>query len=107
MPSSHTALFVSITLMVGITEGWSSPLFFVTGLVSLVFIRDAVGLRRYLGRHGEVLNYLLVKQVPKEDRVKFPEKLEEKLGHTYPEIAAGAALSVVATALLYWLLQLA
>ncbi|MFH1426396.1 MAG: divergent PAP2 family protein [Candidatus Kerfeldbacteria bacterium] len=104
MPSSHTALFVSITLMVGLTEGWSSPLVFVTGLVSLVFIRDAVGLRRYLGRHGQVLNVLMKKNLSEEERKQFPNHLEERLGHTYPEVFAGGVLAVIATFLLYCLL---
>ncbi len=104
MPSSHTAFFVSIALMLGFVEGFDSAVFMLGAFVALVFIRDAVGIRRALGHHGKVLNYLLQKEHP-EARKDLPEKLEERLGHTEAQVIAGAVLSVLLTTLFYALIK--
>ncbi len=104
MPSSHTALFVSLTLIIGFTQGFSSPLFIMAGILAAVFIRDAVGIRWQLGFHGRVLNRI-INTLPKEDREKLPKKLEERLGHTEGEAIAGGVLGVLLTILFYVLFQ--
>lgn len=94
MPSSHAAFVVSLSTIVGLTQGFSSPLFAVSLIFSLLIIRDALGLRRYLGQHGEIIN-ILVKDL-KEDKMldeAYP-KLLEKIGHTPAQIIAGSALGI-------------
>ncbi len=103
MPSSHTALFVSLTTIIGLTQGVGSPIFGITAFISAVFIRDAVGIRWSLGHHGKVLNRL-VETLPEELRGQFPEKLQERLGHTPLEAIVGFILGLVLTFLLHWLL---
>lgn len=93
MPSSHAAMIISLTTSVGLTQGFSSALFFVCVILSFFIIRDALGLRQYVGQHGRILNSL-VKDLSGNKIIgaeKYP-KLIEKIGHTPAQIIAGAIL---------------
>lgn len=93
-----------MVLMIGITEGFKSPLFAVTVFVASVFIRDAVGIRYALGFHGKVLNHLIT-TLPEKIQKTFPQHLEERLGHTPKEAFVGAILGAFLTLFFYWILQ--
>ena len=95
MPSGHSAIVVSLAMITGLIEGWHSPLFAITAILAVLIIRDALGLRKYLGQHGKILN-VLVKDL-KNDKVldeKYPH-LIEKIGHTPMQVLAGALIGVV------------
>ena len=51
MPSSHTAIVVSITTMVGRSQGINSVIFAVSLIFSLVVMYDACGVRRQAPLH--------------------------------------------------------
>lgn len=104
MPSSHTALFISLTLTIGFHEGFTSPIFALALFTSAAFIRDAFGIRWSLGFHGKVLNHL-IRTLPEEERKRFPKHLEERWGHTQGEVLAGAVLGVLLTVLFYALIH--
>lgn len=104
MPSTHTAGFTSLTLMVGFVEGFTTSLFAVTAAVAAVVIRDAVGIRWSLGLHGKVLNHML-ESLPKKEQEKLPHKLHDRLGHTYPEMFAGLIIGGLLTVIFYSLLS--
>ncbi len=94
MPSGHSATVSALTTIVGLKEGIASPDFAIAAVISLLIIRDALGIRRYLGEHGHILN-ILVKDL-KDDHVlehRYPHLLE-KIGHTPAQVAAGIALGV-------------
>jgi len=92
MPSSHAAFVVSLSTIVGLSQSFSSPLFAVCFIFSLLVIRDSLGVRRYLGQHGEIINNL-VKDL-KEDRMldEVYPKLLEKIGHTPAQIIVGGLI---------------
>ena len=92
MPSSHAAFVVALTTIIGLTQSITSPLFAVCLIFSLLIIRDALGIRRYLGQHGEIIN-ILVKDL-KEDKMldEVYPKLLEKIGHTPAQIIAGSLI---------------
>ncbi len=105
MPSGHTAITISLATIIGLEQGWQSPLFAVSIIIALLTIRDALGIRRYLGRHGKILN-ILVKDL-KEDRMldeKYPHLLES-IGHTPSQILVGALIGFLVSILGYWLLN--
>lgn len=102
MPSTHTAGFVSLTLIVGIMEGFDSALFAVAAACSIAFIRDAVGIRWSLGFHAKVLNRMRGTLSP-EDQKHIPKHLEEQLGHTPKEALVGGILGALLTLLLHFL----
>lgn len=95
MPSSHAAITVALTSSVGLAQGFGSALFAVCSIFTLLIIRDALGLRRYVGQHGEVINDLL--KDLKKDNIYLAEKyprLAEKIGHTPAQILAGGLIGL-------------
>ena len=98
MPSSHAASVSALTTLVGLSQGFRSPIFGVTLFFSLIVMYDAAGLRRAAGRQAAVLNRLM------EEHFAHPEagaqRLMELLGHTPFEVLVGAVLGV-ASALLW------
>jgi len=104
MPSGHSAIVVSLAAIMGLIEGFDSPLFALAFVLAIIVIRDAVGIRQYLGQHGKVLN-ALVKDL-KEDWVlneTYPHLLEQ-IGHTPAQVIAGSLLGLVVSLAGYWLL---
>lgn len=94
MPSGHSAIVSSLATTVGLTEGFNSPIFAVSAILALIVMRDAIGIRRYLGEHGRILNKL-VKDLNDDKMLdeKYPQLLE-KIGHTPYQVFAGATLGI-------------
>ena len=102
MPSSHSALVTSVTLAIGLQEGFGSPLFALSFAISMIVIYDAAGVRRQAGIHAERINEMMKSFF--EGR-GIPEKeLKEVLGHTPFEVITGVILGIVISLVLYWLL---
>ncbi len=100
MPSSHSALVTSITLAIGMFEGFNSPLFALAFAITMIVVYDAAGVRREAGRHAEKLNILInefFSGQPISDK-----QLKEVIGHTPAQVVAGVGLGV-GTALLFYL----
>lgn len=97
MPSSHTAFTVSLATIVGIHNGFSSDIFALSAIFSLVVMADAAGLRRAAGKQAEVLNKL----VNSSEHVQLDKELKVLLGHTPVEVFAGAALGIITGILLH------
>ena len=89
MPSSHSATAISITTAVALTEGFSN-LFIVSLFLSLIVIRDALGVRRSAGLQSKALNRLGAELSIKQG-VHY-EPVKEVHGHTWPEVLVGSAL---------------
>ena len=102
MPSGHSAMVVSLATVVYLEEGLYSSLFAVTAVLAIIVIRDALGIRRYLGQHGKVLN-ILVKDLA-DDKVldeHYPHLLE-RIGHTPSQVIVGSLLGLLVTVLGYF-----
>lgn len=91
MPSSHTAFTVSLATIVGIHNGFSSDVFAVSVVFSLIVMADAAGVRRAAGKQAAVLNKL----VNSSGHIQLDKQLKELLGHTPVEVLAGAALGII------------
>ncbi|HWR10943.1 MAG TPA: divergent PAP2 family protein [Rectinemataceae bacterium] len=91
MPSSHSAVAVSISTAVALTEGFSN-LFIVSLFLSLIVIRDALGVRRSAGLQSKALNRL-GNDLSLRIGVKY-ESVKEVHGHTWPEVMVGSALGL-------------
>ena len=98
MPSSHTAFVTSLVTIMGFTQGVNSSVFAISFVLAILTIRDAMGLRRYLGNNSKVIN-LLVKKLPDKDEIEFPH-IEERLGHTPLQVLVGIVLGVVVSLVL-------
>lgn len=93
MPSSHTAMTVAATIMVGALEGFHSALFAVSALFCCVVMYDATGVRRETGRQATIINRILDQVLVKGEPISDVE-LKELVGHKPIEVAAGALLGI-------------
>jgi acid phosphatase family membrane protein YuiD len=92
MPSSHTALVMSLAWAVGLHDGFHSSLFAVTIVLASIVMYDAAGVRQAAGKQAKVINKL-VRQMRAEHTVR-DIRLKELLGHTPLEVLAGALLGI-------------
>lgn len=103
MPSAHSAMMVSLATIVGLEEGLASPLFAITFIIAIIIIRDALGLRRYLGEHGKILN-ILVKDLKDDELLdkSYPHLLE-RIGHTPNQVIVGSIIGFLVSLIGYFL----
>ncbi|MFA4833509.1 MAG: divergent PAP2 family protein [Patescibacteria group bacterium] len=92
MPSGHSAMVVSLATIILLEFGLSSPVFALSFIFAVIVIRDATGIRRYLGQHGQTLN-LLVKDLGEDQMLdkSYPHLLE-KIGHTPAQVLVGGLI---------------
>lgn len=90
MPSSHSAVVVSLATLVGRNCGTNSPIFAVSAIVALITMYDAAGVRRAVGKQARVLNNILSNQ-----NLSSAEKLQEMTGHTPIQVLAGALIGLI------------
>lgn len=107
-PSSHSALVSALTTSVGLTIGFSSPVFAITASFSMIIIYDAANVRYYSGRNIEV-THQLVQDFQEETNYKYDKpiyhiKLKDVLGHRWVEVFGGIILGVFIAMLLYYVL---
>jgi len=93
MPSSHSAVVVAITTMIGRSQGTNSPIFAISLVFSLVVMYDAAGVRREAGKQAHLLNEIV--NTPGLSQVQVKEKLVEALGHTPVQVLVGALIGFI------------
>jgi acid phosphatase family membrane protein YuiD len=99
MPSSHSAIAVSISSSIAMTEGFSN-LFILSLFLSLIVIRDALGVRRSSGLQAKALNRL-GSEVGSRLGLEY-EPVREVHGHTWPEVLVGALLGFTIALFFSW-----
>lgn len=104
MPSAHSAMIVSLAIIIGLNEGFNSSLFAISFILAIIIVRDALGIRRYLGQHGKILN-ILVKDLKDDDLLdqRYPHLLE-KIGHTPAQVVVGALIGFLTSLIGYFLI---
>jgi len=90
MPSVHTAVMTSLTTAMGLVMGLRSALFAFAVIMSLLVIRDALGIRRFISETSRATARLL-ESLPTAERSKYPVN-EEYVGHTLAEVIVGALI---------------
>jgi len=113
MPSSHSALVISIAIGMAHIKGFSSPEFGFTLAFAAIVIYDAMGVRRAAGEHAKVLNRIVFEvelpwlreelrnqgEEPDEPMEKatplLQKHLQEYLGHTPLEVLGGCLLGIL------------
>lgn len=101
MPSVHSAVVSSMATVALIEGGPGSPLFGITGVFAAIVMYDSFGVRRSAGEQARTLNNLIddLGECGSIRNADNYEKLRVILGHKPVEVAAGATLGVVLTAL--------
>ena len=92
MPSSHTAVVTSLSMLVGKSEGFDSAVFAVALVFAMVVMYDAAGVRRAAGKQAHLLNKII--ETPGLTGVEVQERLVEVLGHTPLQVIVGAIIGI-------------
>ena len=95
MPSSHTATTVSLATTIGLIDGFTSGLFAIAALFSVIVMYDALKVRRSSGEQGVAIRQLIKEQ---KSSVKLPRVA---MGHTPTEVAVGAVIGVAIGAVVF------
>ena len=91
MPSAHSAVMVSITVMLGKNIGFKSPIFALACFMTLVVMQDAIGVRRQVGKQAKYLNEILM-----DKNTSTEEKFQEMVGHTPFQVLIGLIVGLIA-----------
>ena len=94
MPSSHSAIVISLATLVGKYQGVDTPIFAVSLILAAVVMYDACGIRRAAGKQAALLNKIIA--TPGLTGLQVSEKLVEVLGHTPFQVLVGALIGVIA-----------
>src|SRR3989339_280292 len=99
MPSTHSAMSSAMALMIGLTEGFASPLFAVAVVFTIIVMYDAMGVRFAAGQQAIVLNKII--EDIYSEKVSEKEKMKELIGHTPFEVFVGGVLGILTAILAY------
>ena len=94
MPSSHSATVTGLTMGCLLAESAKSPAFAVALFLAMVVIYDAMGVRRECGELAKILNKMREKDLLEGREPFFDKPLDEKMGHTFPEVIAGILIGI-------------
>lgn len=97
MPSSHSAVVMSMTILIGREYGFYSPIFALSMVFSFVVMYDAAGVRRAAGKQASLLNKIV--DTPGLSGIEVQEKLVEVLGHTPVQVFVGAFIGIIVGAI--------
>lgn len=94
-PSTHTTVITAPTVLIGLKEGFTSPIFglAVAVMIIVIVIMNATGLRREVGKHAKILNKIVNKE--RSNTEESFTKQREKVGHSWVEIIGGLVLGII------------
>jgi len=101
MPSSHSSTVLALSTAAAIQYGFGSAVFAICGILSVIVMNDAFGVRWQAGKQAQVINKMIVELFSNTD--EFDVKLKEIIGHTPFQVFMGALLGLV-VALVYALI---
>ena len=93
MPSSHSAIAVSMATLIGKYEGVETAIFALAVIFSFVVMYDAAGVRRAAGKQAKLLNKII--ETPGMSYLEVQEKLVEVLGHSPIQVFVGAVIGII------------
>ena len=102
MSSCHSAAVCAMVTSLVINEGVSSYFVAIAGLLAIVVMYDATGVRRETGNQAKVLNEFIELFQKNGSEISNDDKLKEFVGHTPFQVLCGAILGI-AFAFLYCL----
>lgn len=106
-PSSHTSMVSALCLAVGIQEKFSSTLFAVVLIFSLIVMYDAANVRYYAGRNIQITQQL-IRDIQTLTTIKLDDpvyllKVKEVLGHQWFEVFGGAILGLLVASIMFFM----
>ena len=88
MPSSHSALMLSLLTVIGLRDGTGSVQFAIVLVLSVIVIYDAINVRRSVGDQGPVV-------VELARRAGLKPAIHLAMGHRISEVVAGGIVGIV------------
>ena len=92
-PSSHSATVCALLTATVLEYGTSSFEFAIAGVLAIIVMYDARGVRLETGKQAEAINQLF--ELLSDNKVEPVVKLKELVGHTPLQVVAGAILGTV------------
>ena len=92
MPSSHSALMLSLLTVIGMRDGTGSALFAVVLVLSMIVLYDAVNVRRSVGEQGPIV-------VELAQKAGIRQTIHLAMGHRISEVAVGGGLGILTAVL--------
>ena len=105
MPSAHSATVVGLTCETGIVCGGSSAQFVIALFLAIIVIYDAMGVRYLTGRQAAALNRLRSRDLQNGIEPVTDRELDEKMGHTLPEILVGCLVGILCATVVHILMK--
>lgn len=93
MPSSHSASVCALWTACAIEYGFGSAEFAITGLLAMVVMTDAMGVRWETGEQSKIINKL-VKEIFTGTSEEAETALKELVGHTPIQVFVGAFVGI-------------
>ena len=93
MPSSHSAVVVSLAVLIGKEFGFDSAIFALSLVFACIVMYDAAGVRRAAGKQATLLNKII--ETPGLSDLEVQERLVEVLGHTPVQVIVGAIIGII------------
>ena len=101
MPSSHTAAVVGVVTASVVKCGFASSEFAISAVLAMIVMRDAMGMRREVGRHAKALNKIFEELAKAKNDPEMTHKaLGELVGHTPLQVFAGVFVGIGVSLLL-------
>lgn len=92
MPSSHSALVMSLATATGRVVGITSAAFAISLVLAAIVMYDAAGVRRAVSIQARILNQMIDEAF--EGKPFAEERLRELIGHTPTQVIVGGLLGV-------------
>jgi uncharacterized protein len=93
MPSSHTAVVVSLSTMVAYRAGIESAAFAIAVVFSVIVISDAMTLRRVIDGNSKSIHKLIT-NLPQSQQQGYPV-LPRNIEHTFPQVLVGGLIGFI------------
>ncbi len=91
LPSAHSSATITLTTLIAIYYGISSPLFIISLFLSIFIMGEAYVVRGVISRHSELIKKL-AKTIPQKEL--DPTRLSQKIGHSPVEVIIGLIFGV-------------
>lgn len=103
MPSSHAASVVALATAAGLRLGFGTPIFAVCGVLAVIVMIDASGVRYETGKQATIINRI-TKELFSGKIDDVNTGLKELVGHTPFQVFIGFLLGVAVAVLMFFII---
>ena len=101
MPSSHSSFSFSLTVLILLIHGETSPLFAISLIFSFIVAYDSMGVRLESGKQAEAINTIVNEMFSTKPKITIA-RLKEQIGHQPLEVLVGMLLGTIVSMVYYY-----